>query len=100
METLKHKKINCKQFWNKYLVLFYSAYGNLSVRSLLDTIEHFMKEFDFPDPYIEVSSEFVFVYGLLSSFHPLVVANIFWLSSSSFDRWRSRAQWLLFFFRL
>ncbi|KAJ4429005.1 hypothetical protein ANN_26001, partial [Periplaneta americana] len=28
------------------------AYGNLSVRSLLDTIEHCMKEFDFPDPYL------------------------------------------------
>ncbi|XP_049852310.1 4'-phosphopantetheine phosphatase isoform X1 [Schistocerca gregaria] len=28
------------------------AYGNLTVRSLLDTIEHYMKEFDFPDPYL------------------------------------------------
>uniref|UniRef100_A0A8D9BAG8 Pantothenate kinase 4 n=1 Tax=Cacopsylla melanoneura TaxID=428564 RepID=A0A8D9BAG8_9HEMI len=31
------------------------AYGNLTVRSLLDTIEHYLKEFDFPDPYLEVS---------------------------------------------
>ncbi|KAI5710818.1 hypothetical protein M8J75_011640 [Diaphorina citri] len=29
------------------------AYGNLTVRSLLDTIEHYLKEFDFPDPYLE-----------------------------------------------
>ncbi|XP_059469854.1 4'-phosphopantetheine phosphatase isoform X1 [Neocloeon triangulifer] len=28
------------------------AYGNLTVRSLLDTIEHLLKEFDFPDPYL------------------------------------------------
>lgn len=33
----------------------YSAYGHLTVRSLLDTIEHCMKEFDFPDPYLAVS---------------------------------------------
>jgi len=26
------------------------------VRSLLDTIEHYMKEFDFPDPYLLVSN--------------------------------------------
>lgn len=32
----------------------FSAYGNLTVRSLLDTIEHYLKEFDFPDPYLEV----------------------------------------------
>ncbi|CAG2057763.1 unnamed protein product, partial [Timema podura] len=29
------------------------AYGSLSVRSMLDTIEHYMREFDFPDPYLE-----------------------------------------------
>ncbi|XP_014217722.1 pantothenate kinase 4 [Copidosoma floridanum] len=28
------------------------AYGTLTVRTLLDTIEHCMKEFDFPDPYL------------------------------------------------
>ncbi|KAK9503529.1 hypothetical protein O3M35_010068 [Rhynocoris fuscipes] len=28
------------------------AYGNLTVRSLLETIEHYMREFDFPDPYL------------------------------------------------
>lgn len=31
-----------------------SAYGALTVRILLDTIEHCMKEFDFPDPYLHV----------------------------------------------
>lgn len=34
----------------------YSAYGTLTVRVLLDTIEHCMKEFDFPDPYLHVSN--------------------------------------------
>lgn len=34
---------------------FFSAYGTLTVRTLLDTIEHCMKEFDFPDPYLLVS---------------------------------------------
>ncbi|KAK7864512.1 hypothetical protein R5R35_003123 [Gryllus longicercus] len=29
------------------------AYGNLTVRCLLDTIQHYMKEFDFPDPYMQ-----------------------------------------------
>lgn len=29
------------------------AYGNLTVRCLLDTIQHYMKEFDFPDPYLQ-----------------------------------------------
>ena len=28
------------------------AYGSLTVRSLLDTIEHCLREFDFPDPYL------------------------------------------------
>ncbi|XP_065215107.1 4'-phosphopantetheine phosphatase [Planococcus citri] len=28
------------------------AYGNLTVRSLLDTIEHYLREFDFPDPFL------------------------------------------------
>jgi len=28
------------------------AYGTLTVRTLLDTIEHCMKEYDFPDPYL------------------------------------------------
>ncbi|XP_014245904.1 pantothenate kinase 4 isoform X2 [Cimex lectularius] len=30
------------------------AYGNLTVRCLLETIQHCMKEFDFPDPYLLV----------------------------------------------
>lgn len=46
------------KFKEKYISRLYYlkhqpfAYGNLSVRSLLDTIEHCMKEFDFPDPYL------------------------------------------------
>ncbi|KAM5126795.1 4'-phosphopantetheine phosphatase-like [Mantella aurantiaca] len=31
-----------------------SAYGSLTVRSLLDTREHCLNEFDFPDPYCKV----------------------------------------------
>lgn len=32
-----------------------SAYGTLTVRSLLDTREHCLNEFSFPDPYSKVS---------------------------------------------
>jgi hypothetical protein len=33
-----------------------SAYGNLTVRSLLDTREQFLNEFQFSDPYALVSA--------------------------------------------
>ncbi|KAJ8683639.1 hypothetical protein QAD02_019431 [Eretmocerus hayati] len=33
------------------------AYGALTVRTLLDTIEHCMKEYDFPDPYLQQKKE-------------------------------------------
>ncbi|XP_076238438.1 4'-phosphopantetheine phosphatase [Calliopsis andreniformis] len=45
---LKEKYINRLH----YLNLQPFAYGALTVRVLLDTIEHCMKEFDFPDPYL------------------------------------------------
>ncbi|XP_014615545.1 PREDICTED: pantothenate kinase 4 isoform X1 [Polistes canadensis] len=45
---LKEKYINRLH----YLNLQPFAYGILTVRTLLDTIEHCMKEFDFPDPYL------------------------------------------------
>jgi len=32
----------------------YSAFGSLTVRSLLDMREHCLNEFDFPDPYLQV----------------------------------------------
>ena len=35
--------------------LHFSAYGSLTVRSLLDTREHCMEEFHFVDPYSQVS---------------------------------------------
>uniref|UniRef100_A0A1B6EFC2 4'-phosphopantetheine phosphatase n=1 Tax=Clastoptera arizonana TaxID=38151 RepID=A0A1B6EFC2_9HEMI len=47
-----------QQFKEKYISRLHQlhvqpfAYGNLTVRSLLDTIEHWLKEFDFPDPYL------------------------------------------------
>lgn len=45
---LKEKYVNRLH----YLHLQPFAYGALTVRVLLDTIEHCMKEFDFPDPYL------------------------------------------------
>ena len=38
-----------------------SAYGTLTVRSLLDTREHCLNEFNFPDPYSKVSAPFSWV---------------------------------------
>ncbi|KAF7997892.1 hypothetical protein HCN44_009290 [Aphidius gifuensis] len=46
---LKEKYVNRLH----YLHLQPFAYGTLTVRTLLDTIEHCMKEFDFPDPYLD-----------------------------------------------
>lgn len=34
-----------------------SAYGTLTVRSLLDTREHCLNEFNFPDPYSQVRAQ-------------------------------------------
>lgn len=45
---LKEKYINRLH----YLHLQPFAYGALTVRVLLDTIDHCMREFDFPDPYL------------------------------------------------
>ncbi|KAK3925782.1 4'-phosphopantetheine phosphatase [Frankliniella fusca] len=36
----------------RYLRTHPFAYGSLTVRSLLDTIEHCLRELDFPDPYL------------------------------------------------
>lgn len=48
---------------NLLLLLFnflnFSAYGNLTVRSLLDTIEHYLREFDFPDPFLLVRKSYL-----------------------------------------
>lgn len=41
-----------------------SAYGALTVRILLDTIEHCMKEFDFPDPYLHVGIFTIFFFKI------------------------------------
>ena len=40
------------------LNLSFSAYGSLTVRSLLDTREHCLAEFHFVDPYSQVDSSF------------------------------------------
>ncbi|OAD56075.1 Pantothenate kinase 4 [Eufriesea mexicana] len=53
--TAKHRATKLKEkYINRlhYLHLQPFAYGTLTVRVLLDTIEHCMKEFDFPDPYL------------------------------------------------
>jgi len=41
-------------FLNHFFFILFSAYGNLTVRGLLDTINQCLKEFDFPDPYLTV----------------------------------------------
>jgi len=41
--------------------MLFSAYGNLTVRGLLDTINQCLKEFDFPDPYLTVRFCFLFL---------------------------------------
>uniref|UniRef100_A0AAQ5Z102 4'-phosphopantetheine phosphatase n=1 Tax=Amphiprion ocellaris TaxID=80972 RepID=A0AAQ5Z102_AMPOC len=48
--------VGCKlEFFPFYLLLFLpSAYGSLTVRSLLDTREHCLNEFNFPDPYSKI----------------------------------------------
>ena len=38
------------------MFLIHSAYGSLTVRSLLDTREHCMEEFHFADPYSQVGT--------------------------------------------
>ncbi|CAJ0962522.1 unnamed protein product [Ranitomeya imitator] len=42
-----------QKYWNKLQTLRHQpfAYGSLTVRSLLDTREHCLNEFNFPDPY-------------------------------------------------
>lgn len=40
--------------WFRMLLFSPSAYGSLTVRSLLDTREHCLNEFNFPDPYSKV----------------------------------------------
>uniref|UniRef100_A0A2I3MQJ4 4'-phosphopantetheine phosphatase n=1 Tax=Papio anubis TaxID=9555 RepID=A0A2I3MQJ4_PAPAN len=45
-----------QKYWNKLQTLRQQpfAYGTLTVRSLLDTREHCLNEFNFPDPYSKV----------------------------------------------
>ena len=46
---------------------FSSAYGNLTVRSLLDTREQFLNEFQFSDPYATVRASTIFKADVFSS---------------------------------
>ena len=45
----------------------FSAYGALTVRSLLDTREQYMNEFQFPDPYAKVQCTTSFDFKLFSA---------------------------------
>ncbi|XP_004863847.1 pantothenate kinase 4 isoform X2 [Heterocephalus glaber] len=48
-----------QKYWSKLQTLRHQpfAYGTLTVRSLLDTREHCLNEFSFPDPYSKVKQE-------------------------------------------
>uniref|UniRef100_A0A8D2AHF6 4'-phosphopantetheine phosphatase n=1 Tax=Sus scrofa TaxID=9823 RepID=A0A8D2AHF6_PIG len=48
-----------QKYWNKLQTLRHQpfAYGTLTVRSLLDTREHCLNEFNFPDPYSKVKQQ-------------------------------------------
>ncbi|XP_004705533.1 4'-phosphopantetheine phosphatase [Echinops telfairi] len=48
-----------QKYWNKLQTLRHQpfAYGTLTVRSLLDTREHCLNEFSFPDPYSKVKQK-------------------------------------------
>uniref|UniRef100_A0A8C0QMA4 4'-phosphopantetheine phosphatase n=1 Tax=Chelonoidis abingdonii TaxID=106734 RepID=A0A8C0QMA4_CHEAB len=48
-----------QKYWNKLQTLRQQpfAYGTLTVRSLLDTREHCLNEFSFPDPYSKVKQK-------------------------------------------
>lgn len=48
-----------------YRYISFSAYGSLTVRSLLDMREHCLTEFDFPDPYLQVSIV-IFLFEMLT----------------------------------
>lgn len=45
-------KLNFSRF--SHLYYRHSAFGSLTVRSLLDMREHCLNEVDFPDPYLQV----------------------------------------------
>ncbi|KYO31426.1 4'-phosphopantetheine phosphatase [Alligator mississippiensis] len=48
-----------QKYWNKLQTLRQQpfAYGTLTVRSLLDTREHCLNEFNFPDPYSKIKQK-------------------------------------------
>lgn len=48
-----------RKYWDKLQTLCHQpfAYGTLTVRSLLDTREHCLNEFNFPDPYSKVKQQ-------------------------------------------
>ncbi|PIO25287.1 hypothetical protein AB205_0149240, partial [Aquarana catesbeiana] len=58
-----------QKYWNKLQTLRHQpfAYGSLTVRSLLDTREHCLNEFNFPDPYSKVSPNFCIIQFSLSA---------------------------------
>lgn len=53
------------------MCLYVSAYGTLTVRSLLDMVSHCLQEFNFTDPYLQVGYPFlwqIYLYQYLLRF--------------------------------
>ncbi|KAM6313061.1 4'-phosphopantetheine phosphatase [Podargus strigoides] len=59
MDALERAEKFRQKYWNKLQTLRQQpfAYGTLTVRSLLDTREHCLNEFNFPDPYSKVKQK-------------------------------------------
>uniref|UniRef100_A0A8B9FVX4 4'-phosphopantetheine phosphatase n=1 Tax=Amazona collaria TaxID=241587 RepID=A0A8B9FVX4_9PSIT len=59
MDALERAEKFRQKYWNKLQTLRQQpfAYGTLTVRSLLDTREHCLNEFNFPDPYSKIKQK-------------------------------------------
>ncbi|XP_077106184.1 4'-phosphopantetheine phosphatase isoform X2 [Ranitomeya variabilis] len=64
-----------QKYWNKLQTLRHQpfAYGSLTVRSLLDTREHCLNEFNFPDPYSKVKQK---ENDLALKYYPKVIRSL------------------------
>ena len=57
-ELINLAQLTFQKLFNRFFFFLFSAYGNLTVRSLLDTREQCLNEFQFSDPYAIVSDAF------------------------------------------
>jgi hypothetical protein len=62
MSTFILKHLLISSIDEPVLYVIFSAYGNLTVRSLLDTREQFLNESQFSDPYALVSAAYIYIY--------------------------------------